>query len=204
MYARRSRLCDWKRDRLIEHFVAGTTARAAAGLVGVHQNTSASFFTRPHKVIAEETEKASPFVGEIEVDESYFGGARKGKRGRSSSTRTAFRAMMPWTFRISTTFGSITRSGSSMSDTISTGLRTSGTRRSGICGASMASRNKEFTYSNLVRSQRDEIVAGFAVRAAIGLLTARDLELAVDVYNPELDYLNVRDAWFGLGINGKD
>ena len=57
---------------------------------------------------------------------------------------------------------------------------------------------------NLVRSQRDEIVAGFAVLAAIGQLIARDLELAVEVYNPEVDYLNVRNVWFGLGINGKD
>ena len=57
---------------------------------------------------------------------------------------------------------------------------------------------------NLVRSQRDEVVAGFAVLAAIGQLTARDLELAVEVYNPELDYLNVRNTWFGLGIDSKD
>ena len=85
MYARRSRLSDWKRARLIEHFVAGTTARAAAELVGVHRNTSASFYTRLRKVIAEETAKASPFAGEIEVDESYFGGARKGKRGRGAA-----------------------------------------------------------------------------------------------------------------------
>jgi TolC family type I secretion outer membrane protein len=54
---------------------------------------------------------------------------------------------------------------------------------------------------NLVRSQRDEIVAGFGVRAAIGRLTARDLELAVEVYNPETDYNNVRDRWFGLSIS---
>jgi TolC family type I secretion outer membrane protein len=57
---------------------------------------------------------------------------------------------------------------------------------------------------NLVRSQRDEIVTGFRVLAAIGRLTARDLELAVEVYNPEVDYLNVRNVWFGLGIDGKD
>jgi len=85
MYARRSRLSDWKRARLIEHFVAGTTARAAAELAGVHRNTSASFFARLRKVNAEETAKASPFAGEIEVDESYFGGARKGKRGRGAA-----------------------------------------------------------------------------------------------------------------------
>lgn len=30
-------------------------------------------------------EKASPFSGEVEVDESYFGGVRKGKRGRGAA-----------------------------------------------------------------------------------------------------------------------
>ncbi len=57
---------------------------------------------------------------------------------------------------------------------------------------------------NLVRSQHDEIVAGFEVRAAVGQLTARELELPVEVYNPEVDYLNVRNVWFGLGIEFKD
>jgi hypothetical protein len=42
------------------------------------------------------------------------------------------------------------------------------------------------------------------VFAAIGQLTARDLELAVEVYDPEVDYLNVRSSWYGLGIDGKD
>ena len=84
MYERRSRLSKAKRDRLVEHFVAGTTAGAAAELVGVHRNTAASFYTRIRTVIAEETQKASSVCGEIEVDESYFGGRRKGKRGRGA------------------------------------------------------------------------------------------------------------------------
>ena len=84
MYERRSRLSKAKRDQLVEHFVAGTTARAAAELVGVHRNTAASFYTRIRTVIAEETQKASSVCGEIEVDESYFGGRRKGKRGRGA------------------------------------------------------------------------------------------------------------------------
>ncbi len=57
MYERRSRLSKAKRDRLVEHFVAGTTARAAAELVGVHRNTAASFYTRIRTVIAEETSR---------------------------------------------------------------------------------------------------------------------------------------------------
>ena len=85
MYERRSRLSRAKRNRLMEHFVAGTTARAAGELVGVHRNTAASYYTRLRKVIAEEMEKASPVAGEVEVDESYFGGARKGKRGRGAA-----------------------------------------------------------------------------------------------------------------------
>ena len=52
---------------------------------------------------------------------------------------------------------------------------------------------------NLVRSQRDEIIAGHQVRSAIGHLTARDLNLPVEVYNPEVDYQRVRNSWFGLG-----
>ncbi len=59
---------------MIERFVAGTTGRAAGELVSVHRNTASSFYNRPRRVIAEEMEKVSPVVGEIEVDESDFGG----------------------------------------------------------------------------------------------------------------------------------
>ena len=52
---------------------------------------------------------------------------------------------------------------------------------------------------SLVRSQRDEIIAGYQVHAAIGRLTARDLNLPVEVYDPEVDYLKVRNSWFNLG-----
>jgi outer membrane protein TolC len=52
---------------------------------------------------------------------------------------------------------------------------------------------------NLVRSQRDEIIAGHQVHSAIGRLTARDLNLPGEVYNPEVDYQRVRNSWFGLG-----
>jgi TolC family type I secretion outer membrane protein len=55
---------------------------------------------------------------------------------------------------------------------------------------------------NLVRSQRDEIVAGFETLTAIGRLTGRDLALAVELYDPEIDYLKVRDKWIGLGAPG--
>jgi len=85
MYQRKSRLTARQRNRLVEHFVAGTTARAAAELVGVNQNTAVSFYNRLRTIIAAELTKASPVSGEIEVDESYFGGRRKGKRGRGAA-----------------------------------------------------------------------------------------------------------------------
>ena len=67
---------------MIEHFVAGTTARTAATLVGVHRNTAAFYFHRLRELIYQASEDATPFSGEIEVDESYFGGKRQGTRGR--------------------------------------------------------------------------------------------------------------------------
>lgn len=70
---------------MLEHFVAGSTARCAAELVGVNRNTARLFFHRLRMIIAEQQEKQSPFTGEVEVDESYFGGRRKGKRGRGAA-----------------------------------------------------------------------------------------------------------------------
>ena len=84
---RKSRLSEAKQARLIEHFVAGTTARCAADLVGVNRNTAAYYFQRLRDIIADHIEQAAHeiFEGEIEVDESYFGGTRKGKRGRGAA-----------------------------------------------------------------------------------------------------------------------
>jgi transposase len=79
---RKSRLSWSIQRRLIEHFVSGSTARTAASLVGVNKSTAAFYFHRLREIIALESEDASPLFGEIEVDESYFGGHRKGKRDR--------------------------------------------------------------------------------------------------------------------------
>ena len=47
---------------------------------------------------------------------------------------------------------------------------------------------------NLVRTQRDEIVAAYQVKSAIGALTARRLSLPVELYDPEEHYLSVRES----------
>jgi len=84
---RKSRLSKAIQGRLIEHFVAGTTARCAAELVGVNRKTAAFYYQRLREIIAYHMEQESHevFDGEIELDESYFGGTRKGKRGRGAA-----------------------------------------------------------------------------------------------------------------------
>jgi transposase len=71
----------------MEFFVAGTTARCAAELVGVNRKTAAYYFHRLREVISHKLQEESTeiFGGPVEVDESYFGGTRKGKRGRGSA-----------------------------------------------------------------------------------------------------------------------
>jgi transposase len=69
-------------------FVAGATARASAEMIGVHRNTAASFFLRLRKLIASQ-QPSYELCGEIEADESYFGGRRKGKRGRGAAGKVA-------------------------------------------------------------------------------------------------------------------
>jgi transposase len=83
---RKSRLSKSIQGKLIEHFVACSTARCSASLVGVNFKTACYYFHRLREIIATELEAESHevFDGEIEVDESYFGGTRKGKRGRGA------------------------------------------------------------------------------------------------------------------------
>ena len=74
----KSCLSHYKQDRLIEHFVSGSTSLTAARPCRVNRKTSSYFFLRLREIIALELELESEamFGGEIEVDESYFGGRR--------------------------------------------------------------------------------------------------------------------------------
>ncbi len=88
MYTRRSRLSAQKQGRLIEYFVAGVTARAAAELLGVNRKTAISFFMMLRMLIASKL-PSYELSGEVEADESYFGGKRKGNRGRGAKGKVA-------------------------------------------------------------------------------------------------------------------
>ena len=78
-----SRLSSGQLTKLLEFFVAGTTARTAAELTGVNRNSANLFYNKLRRIIVHFTGLESPFLdGEVEVDESYFRGVRKGQRGR--------------------------------------------------------------------------------------------------------------------------
>ena len=85
MKLKRCRLTEKQQDRLLEFFVGEMTARTAADLAGVNKTTAAYFYHRLREIIAWQLDEASPLAGEIEADESYFGGKRKGKRGRGAA-----------------------------------------------------------------------------------------------------------------------
>lgn len=50
----------------------------------------------------------------------------------------------------------------------------------------------------LVGSQRDEVVAGYALLSALGQLSAEELGLGVATYDPDDHYIEVEDKWYGL------
>ena len=74
----------------MKYFVAGATARTASELAGIHRNTAVRFFHKLREKIAiKQQNRSEQFCGKIELDESYFGGVRKGKRGRGAAGKVA-------------------------------------------------------------------------------------------------------------------
>jgi outer membrane protein len=56
----------------------------------------------------------------------------------------------------------------------------------------------------LAQAERDQIVAAYQILGSIGQLTARQIGLGVDYYDPIDNYDNVRNKWFGTGVNTVD
>ena len=90
MKERKSRLGKRQQGRLLDYFVDGVTARAAASLTNVQPNTTIAFLKKLLKLIASKL-PSYELSGEVEADESYFGSVRKGKRGG----KKAYTAIMP-------------------------------------------------------------------------------------------------------------
>jgi transposase len=102
MRLKHSRLTHFQSNKLIEQFCAGVTARTAADLTGLHRNTARQFYHKLREIISWQIEEEWQFSGEIEVDESYFGGHRKGKRGRGAGGKVAVFGILQRTGRVYT------------------------------------------------------------------------------------------------------
>ena len=77
--------------KLLQFFVLEVTARSAADLSGIHPNSAVLFYRKIREVISHHLslEVDTVFDGSVELDESYFGGHRKGKRGRGAADKVA-------------------------------------------------------------------------------------------------------------------
>ena len=90
MYIKHCKLSRFEQLELMKYFISGSTARTAADLIGIHRNTAVRFFHKLREKIAiKQQSRSEQFCGKIELDESYFGGTRKGKRGRGAADKVA-------------------------------------------------------------------------------------------------------------------
>ena len=91
MHITRCKLPKKVQKQLLQFFVAEVTARTAADLLGINRRTATLYYQKIRQVIAYHLEQESEefLVGDIELDESYFGGVRKGKRGRGAAGKVA-------------------------------------------------------------------------------------------------------------------
>lgn len=88
-YYRRSRISEHKFRQIIRYFALDLTANRTAQLVGLTHKTVNQIYLKIRVRLAQDCQRASPFSGTVEVDESYFGARRvRGKRGRGASGKT--------------------------------------------------------------------------------------------------------------------
>ncbi len=88
-YYRRSRISEKKFRGIIKCFALDLTANRTAQLTGLTHKSVNQIYLKIRHRLAQDSERQSPFSGEIEVDESYFGARRvRGRRGRGASGKT--------------------------------------------------------------------------------------------------------------------
>ena len=73
--------------KLLKFFVLQVTARSAADILGIQPNSAILFYRKIRMVISHYLALVAyeVFEGPVELDESYFGGRRKGRRGRGAA-----------------------------------------------------------------------------------------------------------------------
>jgi transposase len=82
LYIKHCKLSRSKQLDLIKYFISGLTARTADDLMGIHYNKAIRLRA---KIVLKQQHRRKPFCVNIELDESYFGGVRKGKRERTAA-----------------------------------------------------------------------------------------------------------------------
>ncbi|MBL4885827.1 MAG: IS1595 family transposase [Planctomycetaceae bacterium] len=88
-YYKNSRIAEAKFRQLLKAFAMDLTATDAAELTGLSVRRINDIYIKLRQRIAQFCEQQSPFQGEVEVDESYFGPKRvRGKRGRGAGGKT--------------------------------------------------------------------------------------------------------------------
>jgi hypothetical protein len=85
----RARISKAKFRQILRFFALDLTATQIAALTNFNRNTVNRYLTLIHQSVADFCEHESPFSGEVELDESYFGSRYvRGKRGRGASGKT--------------------------------------------------------------------------------------------------------------------
>ena len=88
-YFKRSKLSEAKFRQIVRHFALDLTATECAALSGISVRSINSIYLRIRARMSAWCAQRSPFSGELEADESYFGPKRvRGKRGRGAGGKT--------------------------------------------------------------------------------------------------------------------
>ena len=82
---RNSKLTNRQLNELIKYFALEVPAARAAKVMGVNRHSAARAYMVIRRCLARECELHSPLGGEGECAEPYFGGRRKGPRGRGTA-----------------------------------------------------------------------------------------------------------------------
>jgi transposase-like protein len=85
----RARITRAKFRQIIKLFALDLTATQITALSALNRNTVNRYLTLIRQTIAAHCQRESPFSGDVELDESYFGARRvRGKRGRGARGKT--------------------------------------------------------------------------------------------------------------------
>jgi len=80
-----SKLTNRQLNELVKYFALEVPASRAANVMSINRHSAERVYQVIRRCLARECELHSPLGGEVECDESYFGGRRKGPRGRGAA-----------------------------------------------------------------------------------------------------------------------